>query len=194
VFARPGALGAVPFDRNRLAITGSPMPVLEGVQVNSGGMALFATARDGTLVHAAPGRSVVVAVDRTGRSDVLLDAPRVYDSVPQPSPDGRRLVMAFSDSLTSNPNIWIYDLEHRLISRLTFGKSRDAHPLWAPDSRRIVFSSDRAGGAPNLFWTAADGSGVPEQLTRSLQPQNASSWTRDGRPSPSRPPASGRCE
>jgi serine/threonine-protein kinase len=181
LFARAGELWAAPFDRNRLAITGSPMPVLEGLQVNSGGMALFAMAHDGSLVHAAPGRSVVVGVDRTGRADVLLDVPRVYYGAPQPSPDGRRLVMAFSDQLTSNPNIWTYDLERRLISRLTFGRSWDSDPLWTPDGQRIVFSSDRAGGTRNLFWTAADGSGVPEQLTRSLQPQNPNSWTRDGR-------------
>ncbi len=181
VFARPGELWAAPFDRNRLAITGSPIPVFEGVQVNSGGMALFAVASDGSLVHAAPGRSVVVAIDRTGRADVLLDVPRVYYGVPQPSPEGHRLAMAFSDHLASNPAIWTYDLERRLSSRLTFGRSWDSAPLWTPNGQRIVFSSDRAGGAPNLFWTAADGSGVPEQLTRSPNPQNANSWSRDGR-------------
>src|SRR5207249_4445895 len=87
VFARAGELWAVPFDRNRLAITGSPMPVLEGVQVNSGGMALFAMGHDGTLVHASTGRSVIVAIDRAGKSQVLVDTPHVYDGMPQPSPD-----------------------------------------------------------------------------------------------------------
>ena len=181
VFARPGELWAAPFDRNRLAITGAPTPVLEGMQVNSGGMALFAMARDGSLVHGAPGQSVVVALDRAGRDEVLLDVPRVYYGIPQPSPDGRRLAMAFSDDLASNPAIWTYDLERRLISRLTFGRSWDSAPLWTPDGHRIVFSSDRAGGAPNLFWTSADGSGVAEQLTRSPNPQHATSWSMDGR-------------
>ena len=78
LFARAGQLWAAPFDRKRLVITGSPMPVLDGLQVNAGGMALFAMAHDGSLVHAAPGRSVVVGVDHTGRADVLLDVPRVH--------------------------------------------------------------------------------------------------------------------
>jgi Tol biopolymer transport system component len=163
-----------------LAITGPAMPVLEGVQVNSGGMALFAMGHDGTLVHAATGRSVIVAVDRAGESQVLVDTPHVYDGMPQPSPDGHRLVMAFHDEVGFNPAIWTYDLEHRQLNRLTFGRSRDAAPLWTPDGHRIVFSSNRAGGAPNLFWTAGDGSGVPEPLTSGPNPQTATSWTRDG--------------
>ena len=181
VFARPGELWAARFDRQRLAIAGAPLPVLDGVQVNSGGMALFALARDGSLVYSAPGRSVVMSVDRAGQSEVVLDVPHVYYGVPEPSPDGHRLVMAFSEQVASNPNIWTYDLERHLISRLTFGRSWDSRALWTPDAQRIVFSSDRGGGARNLFWTAADGSGIPEQFTRSPNGQNADSWTRDGR-------------
>src|SRR5579864_801320 len=180
VFARRSDLWAVSFDRARLAIGGSPAPVLQGVQVNSGGMALFAIARDGSLVDAAPGRSVVALVDRAGRSDVLVEAPEIYRGVPQPSPDGRRLAMAFSHQLSSNSAIWIYDLDLRTIRRLTFGGSQDVGPVWTSDGQRIVFSSDRAGVAPNLFWTAADGSGVPQQLTSSPNSQHATSWSKQG--------------
>ena len=181
VFARPGELWAARFDRQRLAIAGAPMPVLDGVQVNSGGMALFALARDGSLVYSAPGRSVVMSVDRAGQSGGGARRAACVYGVPEPSPDGHRLVMAFSEQVASNPNIWTYDLERHLISRLTFGRSWDSRALWTPDAQRIVFSSDRGGGARNLFWTAADGSGIPEQFTRSPNGQNADSWTRDGR-------------
>lgn len=178
VFARNSDLWAVAFDRKGLTLEGSPAPVLQGIQVNSGGMALFAIARDGSLVHAVPGRSVVALIDRTGRSDVLVDGPEVYRGVPQPSPDGRRLAMAFSDQISLSSAIWIYDLGLRTISRLTFGRSYDSGPVWTSDGRRIVFNSDRAGGAQNLFWTAADGSGVPEQLTSSPYSQSATSWSK----------------
>lgn len=178
VFARRSDLWAVAFDRARLTVDGPPAPVVQGIQVNSGGLALFAIARDGSLVHAAPGRSVVALVDRTGRSDVLVDVPGIYRGVPQPSPDGRRLAMAFSDQLSSNSAIWIYDLNLHTIRRLTFGASQDVGPVWTSDGQRIVFSSDRAGGARNLFWTAADGSGGPEQLTSSPNSQHATSWSK----------------
>ena len=181
LFSRPGELWAVPFDRRRLAITGSPVPAVDGVQVNTGGLALYAVARDGSLVHAAPSRSVVVVLDRAGQADILLDVPRVYTGVPEPSPDGHRLVMAFTDRFSSNPAIWTYDLERRQMSRLTFGMGRNSDPLWTPDGHRIVFSSTGSDGARNLFWTAADGSGSPEQLTRGPDGSIADSWTSDGR-------------
>ena len=181
LFGRPGELWAVSFDRKQLAITGSPSPVLEALHVNSGGLALYAMARDGSLVHATPGRSVVVMIDRAGRVDVLLDVPRVYYGVPQPSPDGRRLAMVFSERFATNPAIWTYDLERHQAMRLTFGSHWDATPRWTPNGQRIVFSSTRAGAAGNLFWTAADGSGIPEQLTGSPHGQVADSWRSDGR-------------
>jgi serine/threonine-protein kinase len=166
VFARAGELWAVPFDRKRLVVTDSPTKALEGVEVFSGGggMALFSVARDGSLVHATPGKANVVTLDRAGRADVVVDVPHAYSSVPQPSPDGHRLALAFSDRVGDNPAIWIYDLEHRLMRRLTFGSSWDANPVWTADGQRIVFTSNRTGDEYNLFWTAADFSGGVEPL------------------------------
>jgi serine/threonine-protein kinase len=188
VFARAGELWAVPFDRKRLVATGSPVKVLEGVEVFApGGMALFSVARDGSLVYATPGRAIVVALDRTGQADVLLDVPYGYSSVPQPSPDGHRLALAFRDRVGDNPAIWIYDLDRRLPRRLTFDRSRETNPLWTPDGQRIIFNSDRAGGVSNLYWTSADGTGVAEPLTSDPSDRaetlavNKMSITADGR-------------
>jgi Tol biopolymer transport system component len=179
VFARFGALWAVPFDRKRLVVTDSPAKVLEGVEVFTGGQALFSVARDGSLVHATPRKAIVVARDRTGRADVLLDVPHGYYGVPQPSPDGHRLAMAFSDQVGDYPAIWTYDLDRRAMRRLTSTGSFDHDPLWTPDGQRIVFSADR-----HLFWMAADGSGVAEALPtgpRGPYGLRPGSWTPDGR-------------
>jgi Tol biopolymer transport system component len=181
VFARAGDLWAVPFDRQRLVVTDSPAKVLEGVEVLTGGLALFSVARDGSLVHATPGTAIVVTRDRTGRADVLLDVPHGYYGVPQPSPDGHRLAMAFSGRVGENPAIWIYDLERRLMRRLTSEGSFDTDPLWTPDGQRVVFGSDRVGGVHHLFWIAAGGSGVAEPLTSGPYRQRPASWTPDGR-------------
>jgi Tol biopolymer transport system component len=78
-------------------------------------------------------------------------------------------------------NIWIYDLEgNTSMRRLTFG-GRNQIPAWTPDSKRIVFRSDRDG--EGLYWQAADGSGVAERLSTADKntyhgPQE---WTPDGK-------------
>jgi serine/threonine-protein kinase len=181
VFARSGELWAVPFDDKRLIVTDSPVKVQEGVEVFGfgGGLALFSVARDGSLAHTTPGKAIVVTLDRSGRSEVLLNEPHSYLSEPEPSPYGDRLALAFNDRAGENPAIWIYELDRRQLRRLTLGHSWDTSPLWTPDGKRIVFSSDRMGGL-GLFWTAADGSDgdLAQRLTSG--PGRPRSWTQDG--------------
>ena len=59
-------------------------------------------------------------------------------------------------------NVWVYDLSRETFSPLTH--RWDQHGLvWTPDGERVLFNSDR-GGAKNVFWKSADGSGNVEQL------------------------------
>jgi len=51
--------------------------------------------------------------------------------------------------------------------------------VWTPDGRRIIFSSDR-GGFMNLYWQAADNSGMADRLTTSSNTQLVSSVSPDG--------------
>jgi len=181
VFARAGELWAVPFDDKRLTVKDSPARVQEGVEVFGfgGGLALFSVARDGSLAHTTPGKAIVVAVDRTGGREVLLDVPHSYFSEPEPSPDGHLLALAFNDRAGENPAIWIYDLDRRQPRRLTLGRSWDTAPLWTPDGKRIVFSSDREGGL-GLFWTAADGSDGDKAARLTSGNGRPRSWTPNG--------------
>ncbi|MGH9256213.1 MAG: hypothetical protein ACRD3C_16780, partial [Vicinamibacterales bacterium] len=41
--------------------------------------------------------------------------------------------------------------------------------VWSPDGRRLAFS--HSGDGHNLYWQAADGTGVPERLTQRSRPQ-----------------------
>ena len=51
--------------------------------------------------------------------------------------------------------------------------------MWTPDGRRIIFGSNR-GGQFDLWWQAADGTGVAERLTTSSEPQFPTGITPDG--------------
>ena len=65
------------------------------------------------------------------------------------------------------------------LTRLTLDPGLDRFPVWTPDGQRIIFASNR-GGALNLWWQAADGSGNAERLTTSSNPQFPTGITPDG--------------
>ena len=170
VFGRESSLWAVPFDPDRLTVSGEPAPMVEGVQVNTGGWAQYALADDGTLVYlpgAVGGDVELVWVDRvTGEETPLGAPPRAY-AYPRISPDGTRVAV---DTVDQQQDIWVWDLTGETLTRLTFDAAREQLGTWTPDGERVIFGSERAG-ASALFWRAADGTGTAEPL-------GASEWPR----------------
>ena len=75
--------------------------------------------------------------------------------------------------------IWIWDLTRKTLTRLTDTPAFYANPVWTPDSRRVIFASS-LGGIPNLFWRAADNTGIVERLTTSPNAQVPTSIAPDG--------------
>src|SRR5262249_26348374 len=79
LYAQDGNLLAVPFDAERLAITGTATPVVEGVlQSRTSGTAQYSVSASGSLVYIPGGvladHRRLVWVDRTGNT-YPLDAP-----------------------------------------------------------------------------------------------------------------------
>jgi eukaryotic-like serine/threonine-protein kinase len=177
IYAQGGTLMAVPFDPQRLEVNGAPVPVVQDVMQESNPTpAQYSVSATGSLVY-VPGsaqatQSKLVWVSRNGAEQPLPAPARDYQS-PRISPDGRRVALASGDQ------IWLYDLARDTLTRLTFEGDLNGGPVWTPDGKRIAFSSDR-GGALNLFWQMADGSGGLERLTTSEHIQAPSSWSPNG--------------
>jgi Tol biopolymer transport system component len=172
----------VPFDPARLEVTGSPAPVVQSVFWNpTEGAAQYTFTSNGVLAYLRGGPEVakypVVLVDRRGGTARLIDEPGSYAN-PRLSPDGKRLALTVLKD--GNFDIWVYDLERGVPTRLTFDDAPDTEQVWSPDGRFLVFSSGR-GGADNLYRKRADGSGDEDRLTTSDMPMWANSWSRDGR-------------
>jgi len=182
VYVNKETLFAFPFDLGKLEPTGPAAPVVEGVRAHGDqGGAQYSVSADGKLVYvsgAAPqiGYSMVW-VDREGNSTPLWPEPQIYSS-PSVSPDGKKIAVEIQSD--GNSDVWIYDLERAVPTRLTFDEAEDTDPVWSPDGRQIAFSSSR-DGTPNLYRKAADGSGAVERLTESGRIQSPSSWSPDGR-------------
>jgi len=182
VYASEGTLFAMPFDLETLTVSGSAAPVIEGVSTDSTqGGAQFSVSREGTLVYAVGSGSATqyaaVWVDREGQATPFWEGRQDYRN-PRLSPDGTRLAV---DILTGdNRDVWVYDLEQDIATRLTFDAAADSAPVWSPDSEFILFSSAR-DGVDNLYRKAADGSSEVERLAESERVQEPSSVSPDGK-------------
>jgi serine/threonine-protein kinase len=179
VFGRAGVLLAMPFDLDRLEVTGPPVPILEGVAMNTGtGAEQYATAA-GSLVYlpgpASATRRELVWVDQRGAARPLSVEKRPYSEVAV-SPDGQRIALGVMGQ-AGNQDIWVYDIARGTLNRVTFSPGLDASPIWNPDGRRLTYDSVR-GGPMQIFQVPFDGSGTEERL---IDGAAAGSWHPSGK-------------
>lgn len=181
LYYQAGTLMAVPLDPDRLEISSTPVPVLEGIRSSSvygasfGGGAQFAVSRTGTLAY-VPGTeeesaSALVWVDRQGVAEPLPAPSRLYN-YPRASPDGKQVAVSIA------PDVWVYDVSRDALTRRTF-EGNNSNPTWSPDGQRIAFSLTR-GGPVNMFWQKADGSRSTERLMTSDYQTIPASFSPDG--------------
>ena len=168
VFVQGTTLFAVPFDADRLEVTGGRVPVVEGLVRNpflGDGAGHYAVSATGTLVFVqgftqASARQIV-SVDSKGAVTSVLPAS-AYRSL-RLAPNGRTI--AYDSGQQTESQIWTYDLAGASPPRrLTFG-GRNRFPIWSADGERIVYQSDRDGSA-GLYWQREDGTGAVEQVTK----------------------------
>ena len=169
VFQRPGqllyatgsTLKAVPFDPATGQTSGEAVS-LPDIAVQSWGdtgAADFAVSQSGTLVYLpvltqndADLRSLRW-IDRQGREEPLPIKPDRY-AYPRVSPDGTRVALDIVGA--AGRDIWILNLDRMALTRLTDGPTEDMLPVWARDSQRVFFGSDRSGNF-DIYSQAADG-------------------------------------
>ncbi len=179
VYTQSNNLLAIPFDLNKLKVTGSPVSILEG-------LSNFAFSKSGTLVYiptpaiatesaSASPEYTLVWVDKEGKEDPILTSPGRYLCL-RISPDKSRLALAYY--VKGNEDIWVLDLSRKTMTRLTIDEAKDYTPIWTPDSRWIVFGSAR-NDKFGIYRKAADGTGEVEQLY-SLRDREIWPWSWSG--------------
>ncbi len=177
IMGRGESLVAVPFDLQRLEVTGSAVVVVEDVFVTAGGpgSAFFAASASGTLAYTPirPNDRRLVLVDRRGQQRPIQLEPGPF-LTPRFSPDGQQIAYEIDD------DIWIYDLTRETSDRFTTDPAIDNTPLWAADGESLVFSSHRVGFS-DLFQKPTTGRAPAELLAASVNYQYAGSFSADGR-------------
>jgi Tol biopolymer transport system component len=181
-WVREQFLMARPFSVDKLAFTGEAFAVGEGVIVATGSWrAAYALAEAGPLAfHGGSGAEQVLTVfDREGKELHTIGEESVYGFV-RLSPDNKSLAATVSDAATGRSDLWIYDLERNVGSRLTFHDAQDDAPVWSPDGKRVAFSSNRNGNT-EIFVRQSDGRGEVEVLFSSEGRSTPDSWSSDGK-------------
>ena len=176
-----GALFTAPFDLGALAITGSGIPLFDGVRVAPLRADMLLGA-DGTLLYVegssigvSAGAEQLVVLDLEGNEEPLVLAPRNIPGLGVGwSPDGESVVFS------SEGQIYTYDVSLGTTPRqLTFeGTNRNA--VFSPDGTRVAFTSTREGTiGRDLFVKDLNDDSPPRSIITLDANQDVMQWPSD---------------
>ncbi len=181
VYATAGVLRGVRFDLETLSVIGSPVSLIEGLGTTPQGAKHADFSADGALAYIPVGellsQRTLVWVDRAGREEPLPGAPARAYMYPRVSPDGSQVAVVASDQ---DYDVWRWDSHARTMTRATFDAGMDTYPVWTPDGKRLLWSSQR-DGPNNVYAQFSDGTGPIERLTNQVGVQYPNSVTPDGK-------------
>ncbi len=138
LFVRGEVLLRVPFDLSRLKPNGTAVPTGVDVAINAtNGSAAFSLASDGALAYLRGGSNLIelVRIDRRGNEESALDsAAKISEAVE--SPDGRSI------AIVRDGDVWIFERQRRVFTRLTRSEQHERWLFWTPDSKEVLYARD----------------------------------------------------
>jgi Tol biopolymer transport system component len=151
VFSREGTLLGQRFDWKTGRLSGEPFAISEHVRYFlATTSAAFALSRSGTLAYQAQ-EDVrrLVWIDRTGREVGTVGPPGGYVRF-SIAPDGRRIFFDRARPGIGTPDIWSFDLERGVETRITSDVGAELAPLGMRDGRGLIYSV-ASGTPPQLY-------------------------------------------
>lgn len=170
LYRREGSLMAHPFDPDKKVLTGDAVPIVEQLRFDPGtSVGNFSASTNGVLLFqhgmGSTGAQQLTWFDMTGKkTGTALDPATAYSF--RLSPDNKRAAVSIVDG-AGNVDVWIYDLLRSVKSRLTFDPTRDYEPVWLPDGKKVLYSSEREDARGQIWMKNADGSGEEECFMKS---------------------------
>ncbi|MBC7791225.1 MAG: protein kinase [Anaerolineae bacterium] len=180
LYARDGAIFAVPFDPAKLTVRGTPIPVQNDVAwIATDGLGGFAVASNGTLAYLKSSEwnvdRRVVWTDRAGREQPALPAPGAF-AEPRLSPDGKWIVVTVTEP---RRELWLYEIGRGVLTPLSRTDNAAFNAVWAPDSRSVVYAHEDP--VYDLHRLPIDGSASNTPVVTSRWDKFASAISPDGK-------------
>jgi serine/threonine protein kinase/Tol biopolymer transport system component len=183
LFYRDKTLLAQKFDTKSLTLSGAPATLLSDLQyMPQTARVLFTVADNGFLIAQSGGEVSVSQLewfDRKGKATGDVGKRDVYGNV-FVAPEGKRISVDIVDMAAQNTDVWTQELQSEKSKRLTFEPSIDVVPVWSPDGKRVVFSSNRLTGF-NLYVKNADGAEEEKLIAKDEIDKLPNDWSRDGK-------------
>ncbi|HQR46028.1 MAG TPA: hypothetical protein PK598_08440, partial [Thermoanaerobaculia bacterium] len=150
-FAREGGLLAQRFDWRSGRISGEPFSIAERVEYfETSGRATFSVSLSGTLAYQShESLSRLVLFDRAGRETGSVGSPGNYLNL-SITRDGRRIYYDRTQPGIGTFDVWSFDLERGVESRVTSSPDTEIAGLELPDRKSVVYSASRAA-QPQLY-------------------------------------------
>jgi len=161
VFSRGDTLLAVPFDPETMKLTGSPVPLANGLQTQYGFQpAAFNLSKDGVLVYAPGGRTAegrrLGLVDPTGQVTPVSEERHAYQRARANSAGGRRFVATITNGQGID-ELWAGEFDRQGLRRILAIPDADLFtPLLSLDGRTVVFGRRGHGAEDGIYVKSLD--------------------------------------
>ncbi len=183
IYVHDGTLFAFSMDGTTLQLEGQPVPLLDDVASSSTSAAgQFDVSRNGIFVyHSGKAQPETWSIENFDARGSKRDQPQLSKAAayftPRFSPDGKRLAIAMEGK---GVDLYLYDFQTDVLSRLTFFGELAYTPVWTPDGKHIVLQLAR-GDSQSLLWIRSDGAGMAQTLLEGKAVVEPHSISPDGR-------------
>jgi len=147
-FLRDGVLFAQELQFNPPRLLGEPVRIADQISASAiSGSAAFGVSNNRVVAYrsgSAFQNARLPWIDRDGKELALVGEPAVYTQIAL-APDEKHAALERRNPTNGSYDIWLADLTRNSSTRLTFAESSERNPVWTPDSKSVIFSSDRLG-------------------------------------------------
>ncbi len=183
LYPHDGILMARPLDLETIAFTGPAFPLLAGVlTMRPAHLSAFSANASGVLVYSESdsrlGESQLMRYTASGEEIGPLGEP-VMSIGFNFSPDGRFICLGIPDDRAGTLDLWQYDVQRELKTRITFAPESEWFAVYAPDGKWLAVLSDALGHA-GLYRISAAAGGNLEPLLVNDEDNYPGSFTPDG--------------